>query len=110
MEIARKIDAKVIMVSTSDAYGKSEDQPFGEEADLLLGPSDIKRWAYSVSKIFDEHLTYAYGEDYGLRFVLLRYFAVYGPRMHPSWMAGPMPKRASGNISCTASAIRCAAE
>jgi UDP-glucose 4-epimerase len=89
LDLARKMDAKVIMVSSSDVYGKSDAQPLKEDGDLLLGPSDIKRWSYSVSKVFDEQLTVAYGEDYDLKYVILRYFGVYGPRMHPSWRAGP---------------------
>lgn len=89
LRLARKMDAKVIMISSSDVYGKNNNQPLKEDEDLLLGPSDIKRWSYSVSKIFDEQLSFAYAEDYGLKIVILRYFSVYGPRMHPSWRAGP---------------------
>lgn len=82
LELAMKNRAKVIFSSTSDVYGKSPVMPFSEDSDLLLGNTRIKRWAYAVSKIFDEHLILAYAKDYRLPFIILRYFNTYGPR-HP---------------------------
>ena len=89
LELARERGARFVLASTSDVYGKSPDQPFREDGDLLLGPSVSRRWAYAVSKIYDEHLTIAYGDEFGLDYVILRYFGTYGPRQYLDWWGGP---------------------
>ena len=89
LEIARKNHAKVIFGSTSDVYGKNPILPFRESSDLVLGHSEIARWAYATSKIFDEHLCFGYWEDYHVPFVILRFFNVYGPRQSRNWLGGP---------------------
>jgi len=89
-EVAREQgNCKVILASTSDVYGKNPDLPFREDADLVLGPTYSRRWSYAVSKIFDEHLAYAYHEEFALPFVILRLFGSYGPRHHVTWWGGP---------------------
>lgn len=90
LELARKNDSLFVFSSTSDVYGKNPNVPFSEEADMVLGPSNVKRWAYAASKIFDEHLIHAYHEDYGLPFVILRYFNSFGTRNSVTWTGGPI--------------------
>ena len=89
LEISKKNKAKVIFASTSDVYGKNTHLPFRETADLVLGSSEVARWAYAVSKIFDEHLCFAYSEAFNITFVIARFFGVYGPKQHRSWYGGP---------------------
>jgi len=89
LETAKNRRAKVIFISTSDVYGKSPKLPFKEDDNLLLGSSEVARWAYAASKIFDEHLCFAYWEKHQVPFVILRLFGVYGPRQHRSWWGGP---------------------
>jgi UDP-glucose 4-epimerase len=89
LDVAKTFKVKVVLASTSDVYGKSPDLPFREDGDLLIGPSDVKRWAYAVSKLYDEHLGFAYQEAYGIPVVILRFFGSYGPRHHLSWWGGP---------------------
>ncbi len=87
-EAAEKHGCKVILASTSDVYGKGSP-PFKETDDLLIGPSDSRRWSYAVSKVFDEHLALAYHVEKNLPVVILRFFGTYGPRHHRSWWGGP---------------------
>jgi UDP-glucose 4-epimerase len=87
-EAAEKNGCKVILASTSDVYGKGKP-PFKETDDLLIGPSDSRRWSYAVSKIFDEHIGLAYHVEKNLPVVILRFFGSYGPRHHRSWWGGP---------------------
>jgi UDP-glucose 4-epimerase len=89
LEIAKDLGCKVVVASTSDVYGKNPCLPFREDDDLVIGPSDIKRWSYAVSKLFDEHLCFAYHDAYGFPAVILRFFGSYGPRHHLSWWGGP---------------------
>jgi UDP-glucose 4-epimerase len=89
LEITKDLKCKVVMASTSDVYGKNPHLPFREDSDLVLGPSDVRRWSYAVSKLFDEHLCFAYQDAYGFPVVSLRFFGSYGPRHHLSWWGGP---------------------
>jgi UDP-glucose 4-epimerase len=86
--VALKLDADIIVTSTSDVYGMAEP-PFREDGELLLGPPTTKRWSYAVSKLYDEHFALALAEERGLRVSILRLFNAYGPRNHPSWWGGP---------------------
>jgi UDP-glucose 4-epimerase len=54
-----------------------------------MGPTSVKRWAYAVSKLYDEHLAFAYSAERGAAVTILRFFGGYGPRQHPSWWGGP---------------------
>ncbi|MEK7484318.1 MAG: NAD-dependent epimerase/dehydratase family protein [Planctomycetota bacterium] len=89
LKIASKTKSKVLLASTSDVYGKSAQLPFEEEGDLVVGPPTVKRWAYAISKMYEEQLAFAYAEQYHFPVVLLRFFGGYGPRQHLSWWGGP---------------------
>lgn len=89
LEFASKIGSKCVIASTSDVYGVSPDLPFKEDGYCIMGPSTIPRWSYAVSKLFDEHMAFAYQEAYGIPVTLLRFFGSYGPRQHLSWWGGP---------------------
>ncbi len=89
LEIASELHAKFVITSTSDVYGKNLCIPFSETSDSVIGPSTIPRWSYAVSKLFDEHLAFAYAEDAQIPVVVLRIFGSYGPRQNLSWWGGP---------------------
>ncbi len=90
LNMAREKHARYILISTSDVYGKSKDFPFREDGDLVLGPSTSRRWTYAVSKIYNEHLTFAYIDEYNINATILRYFGIYGPRQYLNWWGGPI--------------------
>ena len=81
--------AKLVAASTSDVYGKSPHIPFSEDSPSVIGSPDVKRWAYAVSKMFEEQLLFAYHERYGIDTVLLRFFGGYGPNQNLTWWGGP---------------------
>jgi UDP-glucose 4-epimerase len=89
LEICREQSCKLLLASTSDVYGRNPNVPFAETHDSVYGPSSVRRWAYAVSKLYEEHLCFAYREAYGLDFVILRFFGSYGPRQHLTWWGGP---------------------
>ncbi|MGH9992259.1 MAG: NAD-dependent epimerase/dehydratase family protein [Nitrososphaera sp.] len=92
LELARDRNIKCVLASTSDVYGRNPDIPFSEErTDSVIGSSLSPRWAYAVSKLFDEHLALAYQDAYGFPVTLLRFFGSYGPRQPLSWWGGPPP-------------------
>jgi UDP-glucose 4-epimerase len=86
--VALKNDADLVIASTSDVYGNATP-PFKEDDNLVLGPPTSARWAYAVSKLFDEHVVLGLAEERDLRVTILRFFGSYGPRNHPSWWGGP---------------------
>ena len=86
--VALALDADLIVASTSDVYGNAKP-PFAEDDNVVLGPPTTRRWAYAVSKLFDEHVCLALAEERGLKVTILRFFGSYGPRNHPSWWGGP---------------------
>jgi len=90
LEYARRQNCKCVLASTSDVYGRNPEIPFSEEnTDSVIGSSKAPRWAYAVSKLFDEHLALAYQDAYGFPVTLLRFFGSYGPNQHLSWWGGP---------------------
>lgn len=89
LEVARELSAKVVAASTSDVYGKNPQVPFSEESNLVIGNPDVKRWAYAISKMFEEQLLFGYRDRYGLRIVALRFFGGYGPNQNLTWWGGP---------------------
>jgi len=91
LEAARINNCKVVLGSTSDVYGMSPNLPFNEGGDLLLGVSTAKRWSYAVSKLYDEHLAFAYAKDFGIPIVVLRYFGCFSEKSNFSWSGGHVP-------------------
>jgi nucleoside-diphosphate-sugar epimerase len=66
---------KLVYASTSSVYGKDA---FGDES-LPVVPSS----PYGITKLAGEQLCRVYGAEFGLPFVILRFFSVYGPRQRP---------------------------
>jgi UDP-glucose 4-epimerase len=89
LEFARRAGCKCVLASTSDVYGRNPDPPFAEDDATVLGSSAVARWSYAVSKLFEEHLGFAYQESFGIPVTILRFFGSYGPRHHLSWWGGP---------------------
>src|SRR5581483_9286104 len=77
---ANKKKKLVVIASTSEVYGKSEDVPFREDSDLVMGPTPKHRWAYACSKAIDEFLALAYWKERKLPVVIVRFFNTVGPR------------------------------
>ena len=89
LQVAREQGAKFVITSTSDVYGKNPDLPFSETSSSVIGPSTVARWSYAVSKLYDEHLAFAFAEAYGIPVTIIRVFGSYGPRQNMSWWGGP---------------------
>jgi UDP-glucose 4-epimerase len=77
---ASKKKKLVVIASTSEVYGKSNDVPFREDSDLVLGPTFKHRWAYACSKAIDEFLALAYWKERKLPVIIVRFFNTVGPR------------------------------
>ena len=80
LSVANKFRKKILLASTSEVYGKSENVPFREDDDTVFGSTKYSRWAYACSKAIDEFLGVAYHQQYGLPVVVARFFNTVGPR------------------------------
>jgi UDP-glucuronate 4-epimerase len=77
VEAAVQRDVRMVFASSSSIYGDALAYPTSEDTE----PAPIS--PYGVTKLACEHLIAAYGRDFGLDCVVLRYFTVYGPRQRP---------------------------
>lgn len=77
---ANKKKKKVLIASTSEVYGLSDDVPFREDGNLVLGATTKGRWSYACSKALDEFLALAYWRERKLPTTLVRLFNTVGPR------------------------------
>ena len=67
-----------VFASSSSVYGVSPAVPWREEDSVLLPISP-----YASTKVSGELLGHVYSRLYGIRFLGLRFFTVYGPRQRP---------------------------
>lgn len=76
LEFARIVGCKkFVFASSSSVYGVNPNVPWTENDHVLLPISP-----YASTKISGELLGHVYSHLYGIQFIGLRFFAVYGPR------------------------------
>jgi UDP-glucose 4-epimerase len=80
LSLANKKKKKVLIASTSEVYGLSEQVPFREDGNLVMGATTKGRWSYACSKAIDEFLALAYWREKKLPTVIVRLFNTVGPR------------------------------
>ena len=80
LELCNKFKKKVLIVSTSEVYGKHLHAPLVETDNVIYGPSSKFRWSYAASKLMDEFTALAYYRTNGLKTVIARLFNTVGPR------------------------------
>lgn len=73
--VAAKV-RKVVAASSASVYGLAEEFPTSEKHHPYNN-----RTLYGAAKVFNEGLLRSFHEMYGLDYVALRYFNVFGPRM-----------------------------
>lgn len=72
--------ASVLMVSTSEVYGKNTADRLREDSDRILGDPLLSRWTYAGAKGIDEAFAKAYHDQEGLDVSIVRLFNTVGPR------------------------------
>lgn len=76
---------KVLVVSSSEVYGKNSVGPLAETSDRILGPPSTARWAYATAKAFSEVLANAYGYETDAEAINVRLFNTVGPRQSDAY-------------------------
>ena len=80
MKVCSKYRRPVLLTSTSEVYGKSAEIPFREDADIVMGATSKRRWAYACAKALDEFLVLAHSYETNLPVFIVRLFNTVGPR------------------------------
>ncbi len=80
LSLANKKKRKVLVASTSEVYGLSNQVPFREDGNLVMGATTKGRWSYACSKAIDEFLALAYWREKKLPTIIVRLFNTVGPR------------------------------
>lgn len=80
LELARATGARLLLTSTSEAYGDPQEHPQRETYWGYVNPVG-PRSCYDESKRFAESLTMEYHRLYGQDIRIVRIFNTYGPRM-----------------------------
>jgi UDP-glucuronate 4-epimerase len=93
LEFARKKSIKqFVFASSSSVYGINKNIPW-RESDGLLNPIS----PYASTKISGELLGHVYSHLYGIRFIGLRFFTVFGPRQRPDLAIHAFSKKILNN-------------
>ena len=79
----------LIFTSTSDIYGNSEC--FLEDESITIGPPNIERYSYALSKLFDEQLLLNLANENKIRCVIPRIFGCFSERSNSGWSGGHIP-------------------
>ena len=85
VESAHKYSKRILVMSTSEIYGKNTSDSLAEDDDRILGSPLKSRWSYSEAKAIDEILAYTYWREKGLEAVIIRLFNTVGPRQTGSY-------------------------
>jgi UDP-glucose 4-epimerase len=103
LALANKKKRKVLVASTSEVYGLSDQVPFREDGNLVMGATTKGRWSYACSKAIDEFLALAYWREKKLPTIVVRLFNTVGPRQTGQYgMVIPtFVKQALGNRQIT---------
>ena len=78
-EACKENDIPVLITSTSEIYGTSQEKSWDEETKSLIGPTTKLRWSYAVSKMIDEFLALSEFEAGNLKPIMVRLFNTIGP-------------------------------
>jgi len=84
LEAARHHAKRLLLVSSSEVYGKNTKDGLAEDDDRILGSPLKSRWSYAAAKGLDELMGYWCWREYGLGVVIVRPFNVVGPRQSGS--------------------------
>ncbi|WP_036553848.1 NAD(P)-dependent oxidoreductase [Nocardiopsis sp. CNT312] len=94
LEAALRVEARVVMTSTSEVFGKNPAVPWAEDDDRVLGSTSTARWSYGTSKALAEHLLFAFADRYELPVSIVRYFNAFGPGQRPAYLVSRLVHRA----------------
>jgi UDP-glucose 4-epimerase len=85
LEAASRPRCRILVASTSEVYGKTNNRPSREDDDLRMGSTIKSRWSYACSKALDEYLAFAYYHERTLPVTVARLFNTVGERQSDAY-------------------------
>jgi len=89
LEYCSKTNTKLLFTSTSDIYGNSNT--FTEDESLTIGPPNVERYSYALSKLHDEQLILNMVNENLIHATIARIFGCASPRSNKGWSGGHIP-------------------
>lgn len=89
LKYCKESKAKLLFTSTSDVYGNSNT--FTEDEPLLIGPPNVERYSYALSKLHDEQLVLNTVNEKQIHACIARIFGCASPRSNKGWSGGHLP-------------------
>lgn len=89
LKYCKRTKTKLLFTSTSDVYGNSD--AFVEDEPLLIGPPDVERYSYALSKLHDEQLVLNMVSENQVHATIARIFGCASPRSNKGWSGGHVP-------------------
>ncbi len=83
---------KIVFASSSEVYGDPLYFPTDEKHPILLPEVANPRHSYAASKAIGEYYTLWYSRNHGMKYLILRIFNTYGPRMDTSKYGQVIPE------------------
>lgn len=79
LELTAPQKKSIIIASTSEVYGISDNPSFCETDSLRIGAPTKSRWNYAASKLIDECLALTYARTCNAPICVVRFFNIVGP-------------------------------
>jgi len=89
LEYCSKTNTKLMFTSTSDIYGNSDT--FTEDEPITIGPPNVERYSYALSKLHDEQMVLNMVSEGRLHATIARIFGCASPRSNRGWSGGHIP-------------------
>lgn len=89
LEYCGNTSTKLLFTSTSDVYGNSDS--FSEEEPITIGPPNVERYSYALSKLHDEQMVLNMVSEKKIHATIARIFGCASPRSNRSWSGGHLP-------------------
>ncbi len=83
---------KFVLASSSEVYGNPSTVPIDEDFPLIISSVNNPRHSYEAGKIIGEFYVRWFSEKYGMKYLILRLFNAYGPRMDSSEYGQVIPE------------------
>ena len=93
-------NTKFIFASTSEVYGNNPKLPWNENDQMLVGTYDSPRWDYAKCKSIMENYIIELSAKKNFKFLILRFFNIYGPRQSKYFLISKIIDRCNKNQTC----------
>jgi UDP-glucose 4-epimerase len=85
LNAAANVEARTLLASSSEVYGKNPNMPLKEDSNRVLGSPEVARWSYSEAKAMDELHAFEFYRHKSFPVSIVRFFNTVGSRQSGSY-------------------------